>query len=123
MKTSKLNKENKMSNLKILAVRHGEVLLLPVDKMPRGGKKHTSFIVGHSETGHHHVLESKTEFRVTTDTVDKAMLYIQLFEPANLIHQKTVNRHKDLTIPAGIYKVVHKREYDPFEKVMREVWD
>lgn len=106
--------------LTIKAVRHGEVLLVPVDKVPRGrGAKHTNFIVGHSETGHHHVLESQTEF----DVWDKTMLYIRLFEPANLVHQKTVNKHKTLTIPAGTYKIVHKQEYNPFSKAMERVWD
>ena len=113
-----LIKENNM--LKIKAVRHGEVLLVPVDKIPKGvGVKHTSFIVGHSETGHHHVLESKTEF----DVYDKAMLYIQLFQPADLVHQKSVNAHKTLTVPKGIYKIIHKQEYSPFSKAMEKVFD
>ena len=104
------------------AIRHGEVFLLPVDKAPKGkSEKHTSFIVGHSETGHHHVLESKTEFEVSE--IDKAFLYITLFDTGTLVHQKTVNRHNNLTVPAGTYKVIRKSEYDPFEKIMREVWD
>lgn len=111
-------KENEMN---IKAIRHGEVLLMPVENIKGEFKKHTSFIVGHSETGHHHVLESKTEFEVAE--LDRAMLVIRLFAPADLVHKKTVNAHKTLTVPAGTYKVVHKQEYDPFEKVMREVWD
>lgn len=122
MKLFNFKKENKVNKLKILAVRHGEVLLLPVNKVLKGKTtQHKEFIVGHSETGHHHVLKSKTEF--TVQDIDKAMVYLQLFEPATLSHQKTVNRHKDLVIPAGTYKVVHKQEYDPFAKIMRAVWD
>lgn len=102
------------------AIRHGECLLIPVDTLPKGKlTKGKSVIIGHSETGHHHTLVSKTEF----DYLDKAMLYIRLFEPAKLVHQKTVDRHKDLVVPAGIYKVVHKNEYDPWQQVIRRVFD
>lgn len=38
-------------------LRHGENLLIRVPAMPSTGTKtYKSFIVGHSETGHHHVL-------------------------------------------------------------------
>lgn len=108
--------------MKVLAIRHGEVLLQPVEKAPEGKvTKHKTFIVGHSETGHHHVLEATKSFEVTKMSNDE--LYVRLFEPAKLVHKKTVNRHHDLAVIPGIYKVIRKNEYDPFEKVMREVWD
>ena len=104
-----------------IAIRHGEVWLQPVDKLPKGKiTKHDNYVVGHSETGHHHVLESEKEFGVM---LDKAMLYIQLFEPANLVHKKTVNVHKTLKVPKGIYKIIKKTEYDPWQKMKREVFD
>lgn len=107
--------------LQIKAIRHGEVMLLPVAKLPNGKTKgHTNYIVGHSETGHHHVLESTTEFDVM---LDNAMLYIQLYEPAQLVHKKTVDQHKTLTVPAGTYKILHDTEYDPWSKVIRAVQD
>lgn len=103
------------------AIRHGEILLQPISKLPsKKLEKHTNYIVGHSETGHHHVLESEKEFGVM---LDQAVLYIQLFEPANLVHKKSVNAHRTLKVPKGAYKVVHKTEYDPFAKVKRPVFD
>ncbi len=102
------------------AIRHGEILLLPVDKMPRGKiTKQRVQIVGHSETGHHHVLESTAEFEV----VDKKDLYLRLFEPAKLVHKKQVDKHKTLDVPAGTYHVIYKNEYDPFSKIIRRVED
>lgn len=104
------------------AIRHGEILLQPVDEIPKGRvSNHTSFIVGHSETGHHHVLESDKTFSV--QDVDKAFVYLQLFEPAKLVHKKEVDKHNTLTIPAGKYKVIYKTEYDPFLKIIRQVQD
>lgn len=44
-------------------IRHGEILLVPVAAAPRGQARDvTSCIVGHSESGHHHVLESDQVF-------------------------------------------------------------
>ena len=46
---------------------HGENAIVPVSKMPSGKtEKHTTYIVGHSETGHHHVLEAEkgTDFDI-----------------------------------------------------------
>lgn len=101
-------------------IRHGEIMLLPVAKLPAtASAKHTSFIVGHSETGHHHVLESTTAFEV----VDKKDLYLRLFEPAELVHQKEFDKHATLTVAPGVYKVITKQEYDPWEKVKRDVAD
>lgn len=105
-------------------IRHGEVLLFPVTKVPSSKgktKKYMDFIVGHSETGHHHVLESKHQYAVTVLGDDS--VFVQLAKPAKLSHKKTVNRHHDLVVDPGTYQVIRKREYDPFGKAMREVWD
>lgn len=103
-------------------IRHGEVLLYPVNKIPKAESiEAVSRIVGHSESGHHHVLISDQPFEVTE--TEKHDLYIRLFEPGKLVHQKTYDTHKTLPVPKGDYMVIRKQEYDPFEKIMREVWD
>lgn len=102
------------------AIRHGEIILLPVNKLPKGKRsQHTNYIVGHSETGHHHVLESKTKF----DIVEAVQLYLDIKEPAKIVQKKSYDRHKDLTIAPGKYKVIYKNEYDPFQQVIRRVVD
>lgn len=108
------------------AIRHGEVFLQPVEAAPTENVEvstHKKFIVGHSETGHHHNLVSDAPFTVTEDAIDNAFLYITLTQPGTLVHDKTVNRHNDLVVPAGTYKIIGKTEYNPFTKVMERVWD
>ena len=103
-------------------IRHGEIMLVPCDALPSGKTaSSTSYIVGHSETGHHHVLESKSEFEVLT-TEDKD-LYFRLFDPASLVHKKATDQHRTLTISPGIYKRYHDTEYNPFEKIIEDVRD
>lgn len=106
-----------------VAVMHGECLIVPVDKLPRGGrKKESQCIIGHSETGHHHVLISKQPFEVMPET-EKHSLYVRLFEPAEVKHQKTFDIHETQVLAPGGYAVYHKTEYDPFTEVVRRVFD
>lgn len=101
------------------AVRHGEAMLIPITKKITG-TEYNAFIIAHSETGHHHILESKVPFIISEQ--DKQFL-IELFEPAKLVHKKTTDKHNTLTIAPGRYKVVYKNEYDPFAQVIRRVTD
>lgn len=103
-------------------IRHGECWLQPVDKFPKGKLiKHDMFIVGHSETGHHHVLEGDVQVLEPTNLEDG--VFFELLGEGKLVHQKTVNRHHDLVVAPGKYRVIHKQEYSPFTKVMERVWD
>ena len=105
-------------------IRHGENFIRPINKLPKGKKLSVnSFIVGHSETGHHHVLESATKFTVIEPKNLDDKVFFELVGQATVIHKKQVNRHKDLTLEPGIYEVTHKLEYDPFQKLMRRVFD
>lgn len=100
-------------------VRHGEAMLVPIkDKVE--GTEYNAFVIAHSKTGHHHVLESKTKFVVSEK--DKQFL-VELFEPAQLVHKKTIDKHQTLTIAPGKYKVVYKNEYNPFLQEIQRVKD
>lgn len=100
-------------------IRHGEAMLVPVNTNFTG-REHTSYIVAHSETGHNHVLESTTPFKVSE--TDERFL-IELFKPARLVHKKTTDKHKTLPIAPGKYKIVYKTEYNPWEGVIQRVFD
>lgn len=103
-------------------IRHGEVVLLPVgNKIPKTANHTKTHIVGHSETGHHHVLEAADVIHWTDKETNE--LFVAIKEPGKLVHKKTTNRHIDLDVTPGTYKVIRKSEYDPFLKAMREVWD
>jgi hypothetical protein len=92
-------------------IRHGEVLLLPVDATPSGtAEKVTTCIVGHSESGHHHVLDSDREFAKIVSA--SGTLYVDLDAPTRLWHQKEHDRHRELQVPAGAWRVVRKTEFD-----------
>lgn len=102
--------------------RHGEIVLTSTNKLPEGKLEIVkSYIVGHSETGHHHVLESTKPYTVTKDKFNK--LWLELEVEAQLVHKKSHDVHETLTIPAGIYEVGQKVEYDPFTGIIANVRD
>lgn len=107
------------------AIRHGEILLIPIDELPKNieqvfeGKE---FIVGHSETGHHHVaVGDVTAFRpLGADSKD---VYLRVNRDSIVEHRKTFDKHETKTLFEGLYLCRPKTEYDPFDKLIREVRD
>lgn len=118
-------KGNKMKKqIKVTPILHGENAIIPVDKMPEGlTEKHKSFIVGHSETGHHHVLEAINKTEEFDIIVKDGEIYFTNKYEAKVTHKKTHDIHETVTVSPGIYKVNRKTEYDPFQKALRAVWD
>ena len=82
-------------------------------------------IVGHSETGHHHVLEPvrapKAKAKLPMDPVVEALvskandtlMYLNLKEPCNLTHQRSFDTHQGFTFPAGEYYRLIREEQSP----------
>lgn len=104
--------------------RHGECWIRPVSQFPKGKRvQHDRVVVGHSETGHHHVLQSDQKITVLEPSNMSEDIFFELVSNGKVVHQKSVNRHEDLTFAPGKYQVTHKLEYDPFQKVRRAVWD
>lgn len=115
---SKLNKENKMQVL-----IHGEVIVKPIEKLPKGKRsEHKLFVIGHSETGHNHVLEADKITVIEPENLGDS-LFIELLSPGKVVHQKTFDKHETKTLEPGIYEVTYATEYNPFTKVVQRLWD
>ena len=110
-------------------IRHGEIVLKQVDALPAGAvlKEETKdFIVGHSETGHHHVItvKNKPDMNKVKFYTTKDGEYVEVQAMAELWHKKSGEYiHKTLPLAPGIYKRQRKQEYDYFAGVIREVRD
>lgn len=96
---------------------------MPVDELPEGKLRQSKkFTIAHSESGHNHVIVSTKPFKVMGD-VEKHDLYVRLFEPTEVVHQKTFDIHETQVLAPGNYAVLHKTEYDPFAEVVGRVRD
>lgn len=104
-------------------VRHGEILLMPCAAPRESAVTSTELVtapvVGHSETGHHHVLECP----VPVEVIHADGTYVRLTEPGTLVQLKETERHRDLPVAAGVYEVRTKTEYHPFTEQLRLVVD
>lgn len=97
----------------------------PILELPKEAKleKETNkYIVAHSETGHHHVLKTDLkDFKVFSWNGET---YLEVPEISQLFHEKTGNDvHTPHKIIPSIYKVIIKKNFNYFSKVMERVRD
>lgn len=106
-------------------IRHGEAILyptiLPIDAVL--SEESNSYIVAHSETGHHHILETldMSKIKIFTHMGDK---YLEVPSEAKLWHQKSgQDVHTTHKVVPTVYKVIIKREFDYFKDAIVRVRD
>lgn len=99
-------------------------------KMPKGYTplplENGRYVIGHSETGHHHVL-SHTE-GASVAVLDKPpegmrILRAILAEPMSLDHLREHDTHKSIALEPGEYEFRIAREYDPYAELARQSAD
>lgn len=73
-------------------------------------------IVGHSETGHHHVVD---EDGATLTRVDAFTAYLKITKSTALVHQRDYDTHPAIALQPGMYEFRTGREFDPFEEAIR----
>jgi hypothetical protein len=113
----------------------GEITILRIGDLPKDRKlpegytamkpdgRH--FVVGHSETGHHHVIEADG---ATVGVLDKPpqgmrVLYMILENPLALEHLRGHDTHETITNEPGIYEVRIAREFDHYAELARQSAD
>jgi hypothetical protein len=99
----------------------GDVYFLRVEKLPDGlteakpeGQK---FILAHSETGHHHVMEARPNVKLFS-TDNPLVSYLQVIEATDeaenfIEHLRNFDTHAPISFKPGIYKVINQRESAP----------
>jgi len=113
--------------MKAEIIRHGEAILYPVSALPKDAqlKEVTNeAILAHSETGHHHLLKTKTKNAVKIYTTLDGNTFVEVGNIAELVHKKTgKDVHRTIPVAPSIYKIIQKREFDYFQKAIRQVMD
>lgn len=70
-----------------------------------------ALVVGHSETGHHHVVTSP-DARLL-ETINPLVCLLRLEAPASLDHLRSHDTHESWSLPAGDYLITRQREKGP----------
>lgn len=107
----------------------GEISIRRVTSVPKSVKPVTAengwFVVGHSETGHHHVMERAGAqlFEAETAPAGMRILYAILDEPNTLTHMRDFDTHEPIRFQPGVYEFRLGREYDPYAELARGQMD
>jgi len=98
----------------------GEMLIRRVNSFTAPSKEVESeegvFILAHSETGHHHVIDrAHVEVKEQTENVPEGMGILQMIvkEPSEVKHLRSTDTHESLMLGKGLWEVRLQREYTP----------
>jgi hypothetical protein len=82
-------------------------------------------IIGHSETGHHHVMDRNVTVGVLTKNVPAGMEILRLIveSPTPIIHLRDHDTHESIMLDPGVYEARIAREFDPYGDIARRVAD
>ena len=102
--------------------RQGDVLLEKIESIPAAAKAAKTKVVAVGEGHHEHVVDEETQILLDGDN-----MYLAVNAAGQLEHVVTGTRtkaeHNTIDLPAGNYRVIQQREYDPYEDLIRQVRD
>lgn len=99
----------------------GDVLFMRVPALPSGVKPvmpiNGQFILAHSETSHHHVMEARPNVAVFS-TSEPLVSYLQIVEATDeaenfIEHLRNFDTHAPIKFSPGVYRVINQRESAP----------
>ena len=94
----------------------GDLMIRRIDNLPSGvtqaAPDNDVHILAHSETGHHHVIESRAADRFIDET-NAFISYLTVLSPAEVTHLRAHDTHAPLFVEPGIYEIRNQREYTP----------
>ena len=113
----------------------GEITIRRIGDLPKARKlpvgfaamkaERGKFIIGHSETGHHHVIDAAgaTVGVMEKPPVGMRILYMILENPLALEHLRGHDTHETITNEPGVYEVRIAREFDHYAELERQSVD
>lgn len=95
----------------------GDILVTKIDELPTGlspmKQEGGKYVVAHSETGHHHVVEP-TDAVVYEAANDPFVLFVVPSKDTDITHLRSFHTHAPLTLKGGnVYRINRQREYTP----------
>lgn len=94
-------------------IAQGDLNIFAVDRIPDGlslAPKNLDgqYVLAHSETGHHHVINGNT---VRVYDHDEFVSYLDVQETSNVVHLRNFDTHAPVTLEPGKYRIARQREY------------
>lgn len=100
--------------MKKVMYRHGDLLIERIKSIPQDVKQRNSNVILEGEaTNHFHRLHGGAILE-KGDSV-----YLRVVEDGNVTHEE----HNTIALPVGDYIVTRQREWNPYERAIRQVQD
>jgi hypothetical protein len=127
-----MEREMKMFNT---YAAQGEINIRRIGDVPADGKfsqgftqmkpENGKFIVGHSETGHHHVVSARDADVAVLDRAPEGMRILQMIvtNPSSVDHLRPHDTHESIAVQPGMYEIRIGREFDPYQEIARRQAD
>lgn len=80
-------------------------------------------VIGHSETGHHHVMTAERVTAYVRESEGMRILRLIVEQPTALEHLRPHDTHEPVLFAPGEYELRIGREYDPYEQIARRQTD
>lgn len=101
------------------SIPQGDVYLIPIKKIPEGVKnkvvepENGSYIITHSETGHHHIVKEREDIKMFSG-MDIFHDFLRIAnEKADLLHLRDTHTHAPQVIEPGCYLIQRQASYNP----------
>ena len=107
----------------------GEIGIRKIAKIPLGAVRVNGsdghIVIGHSETGHHHVLagDCAEVYEAKNAPTGMRVLYAIVKAATRLDHQRSFDTHEPIGLQPGTYEFRIGREYDPYAEIARQQAD
>lgn len=123
-----------MKSFKITAAQ-GEISFrrigpVPASKgLPKGysplAAENGHIVIGHSETGHHHVMDARHVDVAVLDRAPEGMRILRAIvnSATPLVHLREHDTHEPIMFEPGEYEARIGREYDPYAEIARRQSD
>lgn len=117
-----------MHKFKAVAAQ-GEITIRRIAKIPAGctamKAEAGKFIIGHSETGHHHVIAAAGANVSVLDKPPEGMriLYAVVEKAVALNHLRDHDTHESIQLDPGTYEFRVAREFDHYAELARQSAD
>lgn len=126
--TNNINSTIQVHEVSRLAFQ-GDAMFVKVSSIPSEATKEVlpnsgtgEYVLAHSETGHHHVMERKPGMKVVTNPkpTEDGLLIDMFFStdaPVDIVHKRSHDTHGTLRLSPGIWQVrSNQREYQSEEE-------
>lgn len=102
--------------------RQGDVMLKKIDALPAGSIKAKTAIVAVGEGHHEHKAIGDLEVMEKDEK-----LYLAVNTEGKLVHvhtgTETLAEHLPIDLEAGVYEVIHQRQFNPYADAIERVRD